>query len=165
MIVISIINVDFEYISGYIVNDKNGYQRMRIKIWESYGVNITILVGLDSTKPEECKLIVKTAIYKGSLNAILNLAVSLRDSICKNQMLKTFEEPFKAKAWSTKCLEKVTRKLCPDLQHFVVFSSVLYGKGNPGQTNYDIKDLKTVCHHTSLAGFRMDSMTAVEIRR
>ncbi|XP_046817321.1 fatty acid synthase-like isoform X3 [Vespa crabro] len=29
----------------------------------------------------------------------------------------------------------------------------------------DIKDLKTVCHHTSLAGFRMDSMTAVEIRR
>ncbi|XP_035738088.1 fatty acid synthase-like [Vespa mandarinia] len=115
---------------------KNGYQSMRIKIWESNGVNIKILVGLDAAKQEDCELIVKKAIDQGPVDGIFNLAVSLKDNICRNQTLQTFKESFKGKAWASKCLDEVTRKLCPDLRHFVVFSSVSCGRGNAGQTNY-----------------------------
>ncbi|XP_047362256.1 fatty acid synthase-like [Vespa velutina] len=126
---------------------KNGYQQMRIKTWESYGVNIKILVGLDAAKQEDCELIVKSAIDKGPVDGIFNLAVSLKDSICRNQTMKTFEECFKGKAWATKHLDEVTRKLCPDLRHFVVFSSVSCGRGNAGQTNYGMANsvMERIC--------------------
>nr|XP_050849711.1 fatty acid synthase-like [Vespula vulgaris] len=126
---------------------KNGYQRMRIKIWESYGVNIKILVGLNAAKREDCEIIVKTAIDKGPVDGIFNLAVSLKDGICRNQTPETFEESFKGKAWATKCLDEITRKLCPDLRHFVVFSSVSCGRGNVGQTNYGMANsiMERIC--------------------
>lgn len=126
---------------------KNGYQQMRIKRWESYGANIKILVGLDAAKQEDCELIVKSAINEGPVDGIFNLAVSLKDSICRNQTMKTFEESFKGKAWATKRLDEVTRKLCPDLRHFVVFSSVSCGRGNAGQTNYGMANsvMERIC--------------------
>ncbi|KAL2715899.1 fatty acid synthase-like [Vespula squamosa] len=126
---------------------KNGYQRMRIKIWESYGVNIKILVGLDAAKKESCEHILKTAISNGPIDGIFNVAVSLKDSICRNQTPQTFEEPFIGKAWATKCLDETTRKLCPDLRHFVVFSSVSCGRGNAGQTNYGMANsiMERIC--------------------
>lgn len=126
---------------------KNGYQKMRIKLWESYGVNIKILVGLDAAKQEDCELIVKSAIDEGPVDGIFNLAVSLKDSICRNQTTKTFEESFKGKAWATKRLDEVTRKLCPDLRHFIVFSSISCGRGNAGQTNYGMANsiMERIC--------------------
>ncbi|XP_035738069.1 fatty acid synthase-like isoform X1 [Vespa mandarinia] len=126
---------------------KNGYQSMRIKIWESNGVNIKILVGLDAAKQEDCELIVKKAIDQGPVDGIFNLAVSLKDNICRNQTLQTFKESFKGKAWASKCLDEVTRKLCPDLRHFVVFSSVSCGRGNAGQTNYGMANsiMERIC--------------------
>nr|XP_050845903.1 fatty acid synthase-like [Vespula vulgaris] len=126
---------------------KNGYQRMRIKIWESYGVNIKILVGLDAAKRESCEQILKSAIDYGPVDGIFNLAVSLRDSICINQTPQTFEESFKGKAWATRYLDEWTRKLCPDLRHFVVFSSVSCGRGNAGQTNYGMANsiMERIC--------------------
>lgn len=126
---------------------KNGYQQKRIKLWESYGVNIKILVGLDAAKQEDCELIVKSAIDEGPVDGIFNLAVSLKDSICRNQTTKTFEESFKGKAWATKRLDEVTRKLCPYLRHFIVFSSVSCGRGNAGQTNYGMANsiMERIC--------------------
>ncbi|XP_035740323.1 fatty acid synthase-like isoform X2 [Vespa mandarinia] len=126
---------------------KNGYQQMRIKRWESYGVNIKILVGLDAAKQEDCELVVKSAIDQGPIDGIFNLAVSLKDCICSNQTMKTFEECFKGKAWATKRLDEVTRKLCPNLRHFVVFSSVSCGRGNAGQTNYGMANsvMERIC--------------------
>ncbi|XP_047345880.1 fatty acid synthase-like [Vespa velutina] len=91
---------------------------------------------LDAAKQEDCELIMKKAIDQGPVDGIFNLAVSLKDNIYRNQTLETFKESFKGKAWATKCLDEVTRKLCPDLRHFVVFSSVSCGRGNAGQTNY-----------------------------
>ncbi|KAL2715950.1 fatty acid synthase-like [Vespula squamosa] len=134
---------------------KNGYQRMRIKLWKSYGVNIKILVGLNAAKRDVCELIVKTAIDQGPVDGIFNLAVSLKDSICRNQTPQTFEESFKGKARATKCLDEVTRKLCPDLRHFVVFSSVSCGRGNVGQTNYGMANsiMERICEKRVEEGF------------
>ncbi|XP_015179002.1 PREDICTED: fatty acid synthase [Polistes dominula] len=126
---------------------KNGYQRLRVKLWESYGVKVKILVNLDAGKREDCELILKTAIDLGPVDGIFNLAASLRDGIFKNQTIESFEESFKGKAWPTKCLDEVSRKLCPDLQHFVVFSSVSCGRGNAGQTNYGMANsvMERIC--------------------
>ncbi|XP_046833003.1 fatty acid synthase-like [Vespa crabro] len=126
---------------------KNGYQQMRITRWESYGVNIKILVGLNAATQEDCELIVKSAIDEGPVDGIFNLAVSLKDRICRNQTMKTFEKCFKGKAWATKRLDEVTRRLCQDLRHFVVFSSVSCGRGNSGQTNYGMANsiMERIC--------------------
>lgn len=37
---------------------------------------------------------------------------------------------------ATRALDAATRELAPDLEYFVVFSSVSCGRGNPGQSNY-----------------------------
>ncbi|XP_043506116.1 fatty acid synthase-like [Polistes fuscatus] len=134
---------------------KTGYQRMRMKIWESYGVNIKILVGLDATKREDCELIVKTAIDEGPVDGIFNLAASLDDRICANQTIDSFQEPFKGKAWATKYFDEVTRELCPDLRHFVVFSSVSCGRGCGGQTNYGMANsiIERICEKRIKDGF------------
>ncbi|KAF7409681.1 hypothetical protein HZH68_004062 [Vespula germanica] len=126
---------------------KYGYQLMRVNLWKLYDVNIKILIGLDAADRDASELIVKTAIDQGSVDGIFNLAVSLKDSFSRNQTPETFEESFKGKAWATKCLDEVTRKLCPDLRHFVVFSSVSCGKGNAGQTNYGMANsiMERIC--------------------
>ncbi|KAK2585487.1 hypothetical protein KPH14_010141 [Odynerus spinipes] len=126
---------------------KNGYQRMRIKLWESYGVNIVVLTGLDASKRKDCELILQKARDLGPIDGIYNLAVSLKDGICKNQTIENFEESFRAKAWATACLDEVSRELCPELRHFVAFSSVSCGRGNAGQTNYGMANsvMERIC--------------------
>lgn len=53
-----------------------------------------------------------------------------------NQNEESFMKSLKPKAYATVNLSKVSQELCPELQHFVAFSSVSCGWGNPGQTNY-----------------------------
>ncbi|KAI4502501.1 hypothetical protein M0802_002413 [Mischocyttarus mexicanus] len=126
---------------------KNGYQRLRLKMWERYKTNIKILKNLDASKREDCEIIVKTAISLGPVDGIFNLAASLKDSILKNQTIETFEESFMGKAWPTKRLDEISRILCPELRHFVVFSSVSCGRGNAGQTNYGMANsiMERIC--------------------
>lgn len=114
---------------------KTGYQRMRIDLWKSYGVNVLIITGADAAKREDCEFILKSAEKQGPVDAIFNLAVVLKDSICNSQTPESFEECFKAKVWSTKTLDELSRKLCLQLRQFVVFSSISCGRGNAGQTN------------------------------
>jgi fatty acid synthase, animal type len=72
----------------------------------------------------------------GPVGGIFNLAVVLRDMIYENQTAKTFRDCLKPKADVTKYLDEVSRLKCPELKHFVVFSSVACGRGNAGQSNY-----------------------------
>ena len=72
----------------------------------------------------------------GPVGGIFNLAVILKDSIFENQDVDKFIECMAPKAIATKFLDEISRKLCPDLQYFVVFSSVSCGRGNAGQSNY-----------------------------
>ncbi|XP_014484098.1 PREDICTED: fatty acid synthase-like, partial [Dinoponera quadriceps] len=126
---------------------RNGYQRSRVELWKSYGVNIQIIAGADASDPKDCAVILKSAAELGPVDAIFNLAVVLRDSIYKNQTAESFKESFKPKAMATKMLDKVSRKICPDLRHFVVFSSVSCGRGTAGQTNYGMANsiMERIC--------------------
>lgn len=60
----------------------------------------------------------------------------MRDAFIENLTPQDFETVSEPKIKGTKNLDIVTRKSCPKLDHFVVFSSVSCGRGNAGQTNY-----------------------------
>ncbi|XP_036142639.1 fatty acid synthase-like [Monomorium pharaonis] len=126
---------------------KNGYQRMKIRLWESYGVNVLIIKNIDVADPEDCEYLLRTVENEAPVDAIFNLGVVLKDNVLKNQTAETFAESFKSKARATQTLDKLSRMFCPKLRHFVVFSSVSCGRGNFGQTNYGMANsvMERVC--------------------
>ncbi|GAB0094756.1 Fatty acid synthase [Sergentomyia squamirostris] len=111
------------------------YQAYRIKIWETYGAKIVVSTENIATR-DGCKQLIQQAAKLGPVGGIFNLAVVLRDSILENQTAEKFVESMAPKAVATKYLDELTREMCPDLQQFVVFSSVSCGRGNAGQCNY-----------------------------
>lgn len=111
------------------------YQAYRIKLWQSYGATVEVNTD-DITTYEGCKSLLQSASKLGPIGGIFNLAVALRDAIFTNQTVEKFKESFAPKAIATKYLDELSRKMCPSLQYFVVFSSVSCGRGNAGQTNY-----------------------------
>lgn len=71
----------------------------------------------------------------------------LKDAIFDNQSDEAFKISFGPKAVATDLLDRHSRKLCPELDYFVVFSSVSCGRGNAGQTNYGMSNsiMERIC--------------------
>jgi fatty acid synthase, animal type len=90
----------------------------------------------DISTESGCKNLIEEAIKLGPVVGIFNLAVQLRDGFFENQTPEKFKESLAPKALATKYLDRISRELCPELQYFVVFSSIACGLGNEGQTNY-----------------------------
>lgn len=105
------------------------------RTWRSYGVKIVVSVD-DISSQTGCAELINEAIKLGPVEAIYNLAVALRDAAFENQTKEMFKESLAPKALATKHLDELSRKLCPEIKHFVVFSSVSCGRGNAGQSNY-----------------------------
>ncbi|OAD57941.1 Fatty acid synthase [Eufriesea mexicana] len=126
---------------------KHGYQKLRTEIWKSYGVKVLIISGVDTSKTEDCEFILRSAEKQASVDGIFNLAALLKDCLMVNQTVESFQESMKPKAKITKKLDEVSRKICPNLRHFVVFSSLSCGRGTPGQTNYGMGNavLERIC--------------------
>jgi len=133
---------------------KNGYQRMKVRLWESYGVKVLIIKNIDVADLKDCEYLLRTAEREAPVDAIFNLGVVLKDNILKNQTAETFAESFQSKARATQTLDKLSRKICPKLRHFVVFSSVSCGRGNAGQTNYGMANsvMERVCEKRANEG-------------
>uniref|UniRef100_A0A336MX78 CSON007834 protein n=2 Tax=Culicoides sonorensis TaxID=179676 RepID=A0A336MX78_CULSO len=130
------------------------YQEYRIQLWRSYGVNVTVSTS-DIRTPKGCLELIKTGLELGPVGGIFNLAVILRDNIFENQDAEKFVESLSVKAYATKYLDEISRKLCPQLEHFVVFSSVSCGRGNAGQTNYGMANsiMERIVESRVSAGF------------
>ncbi|KAJ6625428.1 Fatty acid synthase [Pseudolycoriella hygida] len=111
------------------------YQTYRIKIWEGYGTEVVVNTS-DITTREGCEKLIRAAQVLGPVGGIFNLAVVLRDNILENQNVQKFAECLAPKADATLHLDQLCRKMCPQLRHFVVFSSVSCGRGNASQSNY-----------------------------
>ncbi|XP_076226839.1 fatty acid synthase [Nomia melanderi] len=126
---------------------KTGYQRLRTEIWKSYGAKILIISGVDASKYEDCEFILKSAEKQAPVDGVFNLAALLNDCLIVNQTENSFEESMKPKAGITKQLDMLTRKICPQLRHFIVFSSISCGRGTPGQTNYGMSNsvMERIC--------------------
>lgn len=105
------------------------------RLWESYGCKV-IVSTFDISTIEGCIALLSLAENVGPVGGIFNLAVVLRDGIFTNQAKEKFLESFAPKAIATKNLDQLSRLHCPNLEYFVVFSSVSCGRGNAGQSNY-----------------------------
>lgn len=60
----------------------------------------------------------------------------MNDAIFENQTEELFADTAGPKVVATKLLDRLSRTMCPELEQFVVFSSISCSYGNPGQTNY-----------------------------
>jgi fatty acid synthase len=65
----------------------------------------------------------------------------------ENQTEADFVASARPKALATCHLDKLSRQLCPHLHHFVVFSSLVSGRGSAGQTNYGMNNsiMERIC--------------------
>ncbi|XP_070380711.1 fatty acid synthase-like [Dermacentor albipictus] len=114
---------------------RTGYQRLCLERWSRLGA--TVLVSNKDVSTEEgARKIVDDAAAMGPVGGIFNLAMVLRDALIENQSPEMFADVCKPKVLGTQCLDDVSRKGCPELDHFVVFSSLACRRGNVGQTNY-----------------------------
>ncbi|CAK1589941.1 unnamed protein product [Parnassius mnemosyne] len=131
----------------------NGYQASRLRTWAAYGADVRISTH-DVVTEAGCEEMLKMANSMGPVEAIFNLAVILKDSIFENQTPETFKTSFGPKALATMHLDKLSRKLCPELKHFVIFSSVSCGRGNAGQTNYGLSNsiMERICESRKKLG-------------
>lgn len=133
---------------------KNGYQSSRLRLWKSYGVNVHVYTNPTSSR-EGCEKLLHFANSLGPVHGIYNLAVILKDGIFDNQTTENFQISFEPKAVTTHYLDIVSRRLCPLLRDFVVFSSVSCGRGNAGQTNYGMSNsvMERICEQRKLDGY------------
>lgn len=125
-----------------------GYQAMRVRIWRKHGIKVEIST-LPLTSRSEVKKLLLKARDLGPVSAIFNLAAVLKDSLFQNMKVKDFETVLKPKAHMTYLLDQISREVIPELEQFVVFSSVSCGKGNAGQTNYGMANsiMERICEN------------------
>ncbi|XP_018397404.1 PREDICTED: fatty acid synthase [Cyphomyrmex costatus] len=114
---------------------RTGYQALCVRRWRENGVKIVIFTA-DVTTLSGAQRLIQESNRLAPVGGIFNLAVVLRDALIENLKEADFKTVILPKVDVTKNLDIVSRKLCPSLDYFVVFSSVSCGRGNIGQTNY-----------------------------
>uniref|UniRef100_A0A8C0C432 Fatty acid synthase n=1 Tax=Buteo japonicus TaxID=224669 RepID=A0A8C0C432_9AVES len=135
---------------------RTGYQAKCVREWKALGIQVLVSTS-DIGTLEGTQLLIEEALQLGPVGGIFNLAVVLKDAMIENQTPELFWEVNKPKYSGTLHLDRVTRKKCPDLDYFVVFSSVSCGRGNAGQSNYGFANstMERICeqrHHDGLPG-------------
>ena len=133
---------------------KEAFQKVSIKrLTEDLGATVVISNADASTLAGAQKLI-DEANKLGPVGGVFNLAVVLRDQLLENQTPEKYAEAAAPKVAGTINLDKVTRASCPQLEHFVAFSSVSCGRGNAGQTNYGLANsvMERVCEERRKSG-------------
>ncbi|XP_030610501.1 LOW QUALITY PROTEIN: fatty acid synthase [Archocentrus centrarchus] len=114
---------------------RNGYQAKRVREWQNQGVQVFVSTN-DVSTLEGTERLIAEACAMGPVGGVFHLAMVLKDGMLENLTPQLFLDVNKPKNDGTINLDRVTRKLCPELRYFVAFSSVSCGRGNAGQSNY-----------------------------
>nr|4PIV_A Chain A, Fatty acid synthase [Homo sapiens]4PIV_B Chain B, Fatty acid synthase [Homo sapiens] len=135
---------------------RTGYQAKQVRRWRRQGVQVQVSTSNISSL-EGARGLIAEAAQLGPVGGVFNLAVVLRDGLLENQTPEFFQDVCKPKYSGTLNLDRVTREACPELDYFVVFSSVSCGRGNAGQSNYGFANsaMERICEkrrHEGLPG-------------
>ncbi|CAL8122739.1 unnamed protein product [Orchesella dallaii] len=124
----------------------SGYQDLCVRRWREQGVTVET-PKTDITTAAGATALLKSVSALGPVGGIYNLAMVLRDGFMENQNVENYKAVCTPKIESSIHLDKATRQLCPELDHFVVFSSVSCGRGNAGQSNYGLANsaMERIC--------------------
>lgn len=114
---------------------RTGYQKLVVERLSENGINV-IVSSVDNTTDEGAEKLIEEAQAVVPIGGIFNLAMVLKDSLFENANVEDFDAVCLPKCKGVAALDRATRKLCPNLDLFVAFSSVSCGKGNAGQANY-----------------------------
>ncbi|KAL2077918.1 hypothetical protein ACEWY4_025603 [Coilia grayii] len=139
---------------------RNGYQAKRVQEWQTMGVNVLVST-CDVSTPEGTEQLIAEASKLGPVGGVFHLAMVLKDGMLENLSPEKYLVVNKPKHHGTLYLDRVTREHCPDLKHFVVFSSVSCGRGNAGQSNYGFANsaMERICERR-----RHDNLPALAIQ-
>lgn len=132
---------------------RTGYQKLCLHRWQQVGCKVAVSKA-DASTEKGARQIIEDAVKLGPVGGIFNLAVVLRDALLENQTPEAYETVCKPKVDGTLRLDELSRKMCPELDHFVVFSSVSCGRGNAGQTNYGYANsvMERICERRAADG-------------
>uniref|UniRef100_A0A6P7F9W8 oleoyl-[acyl-carrier-protein] hydrolase n=1 Tax=Diabrotica virgifera virgifera TaxID=50390 RepID=A0A6P7F9W8_DIAVI len=121
-----------------------------------HGVHLDKLFSFDDRAQRQIQQLVAK-----DFAGIFNSALVLKDQFFLYQTKENFYEVFKPKILSAQNIDKCSRKLCPDLNYFVVFSSISTGRGNIGQINYGMANsaMEMLCEKR-----RRENLPAVAIQ-
>ena len=131
----------------------NGYQSLCLRKWGLQGVVVEALA-IDLSDKEGASSFLKEVASKQKVGGIFNSSLVLRDDLFSNQTAEAFQEVSDPKATVTENLDTLSRKYCPNLDYFVVFSSSSCGRGNSGQTNYGWANsvMERICENRMAVG-------------
>ena len=121
-----------------LINSRTGivnqFQRMIVNKVRELGISCVMdRNGLDN---KIANITINLANCIGTMSGIFNLAMITSDALFHNQSYHTFDSVCKPKVRVTNNLDVLSRRQCYTLDYFVVFSSIVSGRGNAGQTNY-----------------------------
>nr|XP_006825449.1 PREDICTED: fatty acid synthase-like [Saccoglossus kowalevskii] len=134
---------------------RNGYQSRRVKQWRDLGVQVTIL-SVDITESDGAEKLIKDSSRIAPVGGLFHLAMVLKDGLFENQTPQTFQSVCAAKYVGAYNLDQATRKLCAEsMDWFVVYSSIVSGRGNAGQTNYGFANsaMERICEKRYYDGY------------
>lgn len=114
---------------------RTGYQALSVRRWRERGVKVVVSTA-DATTMSGAERLVRESNQLAPVGGIFNLAAVLRDALIENLEEADFKTVISPKVDVTRNLDATSRKLCPALDYFVVFSSISSGRGNIGQANY-----------------------------
>ncbi|XP_049523992.1 fatty acid synthase-like [Dermacentor silvarum] len=131
-----------------------GYPRLRLHRWKAVGTSVVVSEA-DVSTTHGALQIIKEAEAMGPVGGIFNVSACHEDSWVANQASEVFQADHKTKADGTRHLDEHSRKLCPQLDHFVVFSSISSGRGALGRTltGYIDSALERLCERRVADGF------------
>ncbi|XP_025265005.1 fatty acid synthase-like [Camponotus floridanus] len=114
-----------------------GYQTSRVQHWRNNGIKV-IISAADITTLSGAECLIDESNRLAPVGGIFNLAVVLHDALFENLQVADFETVTLPKIIGTRNLDVISRKSCPSLDYFVVFSSISCGRGNASQSNYGL---------------------------
>uniref|UniRef100_A0A8C3WD43 Fatty acid synthase n=1 Tax=Catagonus wagneri TaxID=51154 RepID=A0A8C3WD43_9CETA len=135
---------------------RTGYQARQVREWRRQGVQVLVSTS-NASSLDGARSLITEATQLGPVGGVFNLAMVLRDAMLENQTPELFQDVSKPKYSGTLNLDRVTREACPELDYFVIFSSVSCGRGNAGQSNYGFANsaMERICEkrrHDGLPG-------------
>ena len=132
---------------------KTSYQRLTVDRLREAGATVVVSTADVSTRLGAERLVTE-AMALGPVGGIFHLAMVLNDASVDKMTIPLFESVCAAKVNGCQNLDLVTKSSCHELDHFVCFSSVVSGRGNPGQINYGYANsvMERICERRKREG-------------